>query len=59
MFGTVFKHHYDVYVDKALILEYEDEKVIEMVKEKIKERIDKEMEMNFTPIAKSMEMERL
>lgn len=44
MFGTVFKHHYDVYVDKALIFEYEDEEVIEMVKEKIKERIDKEME---------------
>lgn len=59
MFGTVFKHHYDVYVDKALIFEYEDEKVIEMVKEKIKERIDKEMELNFSSIAKSMEMERL
>lgn len=44
LFGKVFKHHYDVYVDKALIFEYKDEEVIEMVKEKIKERIDKEME---------------
>lgn len=59
LFGTIFKHHFDVYVDKALIFDYGDEKVIEMVKEKIKERIDEEMEMNFTSIAKSMEMERL
>ena len=59
LFGTIFKHHYDVYVDKALILEYENEKVIEMVKEKIKERIDEEMEMNFSSIAKGMEMGRL
>lgn len=36
MFGTVFKHHYDVYVDKALINKYGFEVVNGMVKEKIK-----------------------
>ena len=47
LFHSVFKHYYDVYVDKALIKEHGCEKVNEMVKEKIKERIDKEMERDF------------
>lgn len=47
LFSSVFKHYYDVYVDKALIDKYGMEVVNEMVEEKIKERIDKEMEREF------------
>jgi len=46
-FCSAFKHYYDVYVDIALIKEHGCEKVNEMAKEKIKERIDKEMEREF------------
>ncbi|MBF1078319.1 MAG: hypothetical protein HXL41_06790 [Solobacterium sp.] len=44
LFLSPFKHYYDVYVDKALINKYGFEAVNGMVIEKIKERIDKEME---------------
>lgn len=44
IFISAFKHYYDVYVDKALIDKYGMEVVNGMVREKIKERIDKEME---------------
>lgn len=43
LYLSPFKHYYDVYVDKALIDKYGMEVVNEMVREKIKERIDKEM----------------
>ena len=44
LYLSAFKHYYDVYVDKALIDKYGMEVVNGMVKEKIKERIDKEIE---------------
>ena len=44
LYLSTFKHYYDVYVDKALIDKYGMELVNKMVREKIKERIDKEME---------------
>ena len=44
LYLSAFKHYYDVYVDKALIDKYGLEVVNGMVEEKIKERIDKEME---------------
>lgn len=47
LYLSAFKHYYDVYVDKALIDKYGMEVVNGMVKEKIKERIDKEMEREF------------
>lgn len=43
LYLSPFKHYYDAYVDKALIDKYGMEVVNEMVREKIKERIDKEM----------------
>lgn len=43
LYLSAFKHYYDVYVDKALIDEYGIEVVNGMVRDKIKERIDKEM----------------
>lgn len=47
LYLSAFKHYYDVYVDKALIDKYGLEVVHGMVEEKIKERIDKEMERDF------------
>ena len=47
LYLSAFKHYYDVYVDKALIDKYGMEVVNEMVREKIKARIDKEMERDF------------
>lgn len=47
LYLSAFKHYYDVYVDKALIDKYGLEVVNGMVEEKIKERIDKEMERDF------------
>ena len=47
LYLSAFKHYYDVYVDKALIDKYGLEVVNGMVEEKIKERIDKEMEREF------------
>ena len=47
LYLSAFKHYYDVYVDKALIDKYGLEVVNGMVREKIKERIDKEMERDF------------
>ena len=44
LFGKALKYHYDAYVDEALIDKYGMEVVNGMVREKIKERIDKEME---------------
>lgn len=44
LYLSAFKHYYDVYVDKALIDKCGLEVVNGMVIEKIKERIDKEME---------------
>lgn len=44
LYLSAFKHYYDVYVDKALIDKHGLEVVNGMVREKIKERIDKEME---------------
>ena len=47
LFGEALKYHYDAYVDEALIDKYGFKKINEMVKEKIKERIDKGMEREF------------
>ena len=44
LYLSAFKHYYDVYVDKALIDKYGMGVVNGMVREKIKERINKEME---------------
>lgn len=47
LYLSAFKHYYDVYVDKALIDKYGMEVVNGMVREKIKERIDEEIERDF------------
>ena len=47
LFGEALKYHYDAYVDEALIDKYGFKKVNGMVKEKIKERIESEMEREF------------